>query len=188
MQSWAKLLDELPTARFKLKNRSLNDPDTRAAAMTRFNALGLDTKRIDVFDYTKTVDQHLVLYQQIDIALDSYPYNGATTTCEALWMGIPVVSLSGERHASRMGLSILSAVDLQNLVSTSDEQMLQCCLMLAKDLDALGELRLSLRQRMQQSSLLDAKSFTLSMEELLQQMWHSYCSAQDAGERQTKFL
>jgi predicted O-linked N-acetylglucosamine transferase (SPINDLY family) len=118
---------------------------------------------------------HLAIYNQIDIALDTYPYNGATTTCEALWMGVPVVTLVGENHVSRMGLSLLSAVSLTECVADTLEDYVNICVKLTKDLDHLQQLRATMRDRMQSSSLLDASTFTHQLEIRYQQLWEKWC-------------
>ena len=118
--------------------------------------------------------QHLGWYNQIDIALDVFPYNGTTTTCEALWMGVPVITLCGNSHVSRVGASLLSRVGLADLVATSEAEYLDKALAMAANADARRELRFGLRQRMKDSPLLDAARFTRGLEAAYEEMWANY--------------
>jgi predicted O-linked N-acetylglucosamine transferase (SPINDLY family) len=107
--------------------------------------------------------------------LDTYPYNGHTTTCDALWMGVPVVSLAGQTAVGRGGLSILSTIGLPELVADSQELYVRLASDLAHDSGRLGELRSTLRQRMAQSPLMDAPRFARNIEAAYRQMWRTWC-------------
>ena len=172
---WAQVLQQVPTAKLLLKARSLNDPDTRQRLKQELIALGIDSGRLILVNYADSTSAHLSYYHQVDIALDSYPYNGATTTCEALWMGVPVVTLVGERHASRMGLSILSAIGLTELIAYTPANYVDICVKLANDIDYLQQLRASLRHKLQASPLLDNKNFTRHLEVAYRQVWQQWC-------------
>jgi predicted O-linked N-acetylglucosamine transferase (SPINDLY family) len=113
-------------------------------------------------------------YEEVDIALDTFPYHGTTTTLDALWMGVPVLTLAGERHASRVGVSILSNLGLDPLLvaSTPDEFVARAAT-LASQPATLDELRRTLRGRLQASVLLDGRSFTAKLEATYLQMWDS---------------
>src|ERR1700689_864905 len=100
--------------------------------------------------------EYFQLYHCIDVALDPFPYGGGTTTCDALWMGVPVVSLAGQTAVGRGGLSILSNVGLADLVASDSEQYVRIALELAGDLPRLSTLRATLRERMQKAPLMDA--------------------------------
>ena len=115
------------------------------------------------------------MYNRIDIALDPFPWAGGTTTCDALYMGVPVVSLVGEKAVSRGGLSILSNVGLPKLAVTTGDEYVNVCQSLASDLPALAELRRGLRQRMQTSPLMDGPSFARDVESQYRRMWHKWC-------------
>jgi protein O-GlcNAc transferase len=172
---WAQVLQQVPTAKLLLKARSLNDPDTRQQLKQELTALGIDSGRLILTNYADSTVAHLKYYHQVDIALDSYPYNGATTTCEALWMGVPVVTLVGERHASRMGLSILSAVNLTELIADTPANYIEICVKLANDINYLQQLRASLRHKLATSPLLDGKNFTCHLEVAYRQAWQQWC-------------
>ena len=112
----------------------------------------------------------------MDIALDTFPYHGTTTTCEAMWMGVPVVSLAGQRHVSRVGVSLLNNVGLPELVANTPEEYVRIAVDLANDLPRLQELRSTLRQRMEQSPLMDAPRFARNVEAAYRQMWRKWCA------------
>lgn len=172
---WAQLLRLVPDSKLLVKARSLNHTATQQACQERFAKLGIPADRLILTGYAPTMTDHLSLYNQVDIALDSFPYNGATTTCETLWMGVPVVTLVGETHVARMGLSILSAVGLTELIASTEEEYLTICLKLANNIDDLQNLRANIRARMKASPLMDAPIFTRHLEEAYRQMWERWC-------------
>jgi predicted O-linked N-acetylglucosamine transferase (SPINDLY family) len=120
-------------------------------------------------------DQYAALYHRIDIGLDPFPYTGHTTTCDCLWMGVPVVTISGNTAVSRGGVCILSNVGLRELIAEDVEQYVALARKLAADLPGLAALRAGLRQRMQQSALMDAKGFARDMEAVYRWMWRAWC-------------
>lgn len=178
MRLWVRVLDALPDSRLVLKSEPLAEESTTEDVCGRFEALGLARERLILSGWKAGLDEHLQAYHDVDIALDSYPYNGATTTCEALWMGVPVVSLTGASHASRMGGSILGAVGLQELVAQTPDQYLDIASGLARDPARLAALRAGLRARMRASSLMDVPRFTRDLESAYRAMWRSWCVGQ----------
>jgi predicted O-linked N-acetylglucosamine transferase (SPINDLY family) len=116
----------------------------------------------------------------VDVALDPFPYNGATTTCEALWMGVPVVTLRGDRHAARVGASLLTQIALTDLIANSVEEYAEISLALACNPGRLDELRGSLRPRMAASPLCDGAAFARKIEGAFDTMWQHWCKAQRA--------
>ena len=118
---------------------------------------------------------HLAMYNEIDIALDTFPYNGTTTTCEALWMGVPVVTLAGDRHASRVGMSLLTNIGLPELVADTLDRYLDTAVNLAGDLSRLRSLRSSLRRIMKRSVLTDSEKFIAGLETLYRKIWKKWC-------------
>ena len=125
---------------------------------------------------------YLQLYQEIDIALDPFPFAGGTTTCDALWMGVPVVSLLGNTAVGRGGFSILSNLGLTELVARSTEEYVQIAAALANDFSRMTELRTTLRPRMERSPLMDAPRFARDMEAAYRQMWMQWCRDEQAQE------
>jgi protein O-GlcNAc transferase len=107
---WAEVLRAVAGSRLLLKASGSGDPTTQAHLRDAFGAAGVDPARIDFTAYVATASEHLATYGEVDIALDTSPYNGTTTTCEALWMGVPVITLVGERHSGRVGASLLDAI------------------------------------------------------------------------------
>jgi predicted O-linked N-acetylglucosamine transferase (SPINDLY family) len=118
---------------------------------------------------------HLELYGRVDIALDSFPYNGTTTTCEALWMGVPVVTLRGDRHAGRVGASLLTQVGLMDWIAGSPEEYLEIAASLAQDPAKLKDMRQTLRPRLLSSPLCDARVFACKLEAAYRDMWKRWC-------------
>jgi len=127
---------------------------------------------------TSSIYSHLELFGKVDISLDTFPYNGTTTTCESLWMGVPVVAKEGISHVSRVSVSLLGAVGLSGLVAGSDEDYVALATFLASDWKNLEILRNNLRDRMRASKLLDTVRFTRNLEGAYRQMWRRWCAVQ----------
>lgn len=168
---WSSILREIPGARLLMKARALQDPDTRKRLTTLFQKNGISDDRLTLLSRTPSVQSHLETYHHVDIALDSFPYHGTTTTCEALWMGVPVITLEGNTHVSRVGVSLLHNAGLPGLIARTDDAYRRIALRLAGDRDTLGDLRAGLRRKMSASPLTDAVRFTRYLEESYQRMW-----------------
>jgi predicted O-linked N-acetylglucosamine transferase (SPINDLY family) len=138
-------------------------------------ARGIDPSRIELFDKCASAD-YLRLQQRADIALDPFPFNGHTTTCDSIWMGLPVVMLEGDMYASRFGGSVLANVGLEDLIARTPSQYVDIAVALASDLDRLIDLRRNLRGRMAASPLLDHQGFTRNLESAYRQMWLDWCA------------
>jgi predicted O-linked N-acetylglucosamine transferase (SPINDLY family) len=134
-----------------------------------FRRAGIDEARIELKGWSD-FREYLVLLQSIDIALDTFPFNGHTTTCHALWMGVPIVTRAGETHASRMGLSICESIKLGDLVAASDEDYVNKAVALARDENRLSELRAGMRHRLTEAGMLDRDRFTRELEETFARM------------------
>jgi protein O-GlcNAc transferase len=119
--------------------------------------------------------RHLDLYSQVDIALDPFPYHGTTTTCEAIWMGVPVVTLAGDRHRARVGVSLLSAVGRQDLIARDEAEYRRIALELAGDHARRDALRRSLRGSMAASALCDGEGYAAAFAGAVRQMWRAWC-------------
>ena len=168
---WARILQQVPHSRLVLKCNEKVDDRVRRAVTEPFGRFGIAAERIIVSGMTAAPADHLGRYSQADIGLDTFPYNGTTTTCEALWMGVPVVTLAGRTHVSRVGASILSHVGLPELIARTEEEYVAQGIALAGDLERLGRLRQELRGRMQSSPLLDRQGFTRGLEAAFRRMW-----------------
>ena len=173
--AWARILEGVPGSRLLLKSRSFADAETRRRYRSLFAARGIAEERLELHAWIDSKSGHLGLYQRIDIGLDPFPYNGATTTCEALWMGVPVISLRGDRHAGRVGASILTRVGFSELIADTDDAYVAAAVALAEAPGRLVELRRDLRAAMAASPLCDAAGFTRHVEAAYRGMWRSWC-------------
>jgi len=174
-RGWHTILKKVPAARLIMKAKSLADETVREYVMSLFRDEGITDDRVELLSWTKSPQEHLDLYNRIDIALDTFPYNGTTTTCEALWMGVPVVTLQGDIHASRVGSSLLSNVGLPKLIAGNQEEYVDISVALAHDRERLKTFRKSLRDLMARSPLTDSKRFTATLEMHYREIWRQWC-------------
>jgi len=173
LRLWAAILHAVPGARLLIKGFGVRDEGTRSSLLQTLSAADIRGDRIDLMHWTATTSSHLATYQMVDIALDTYPYNGATTTCEALYMGVPVITLAGQTHASRMGASILSAIGRTEWVAESEARYVGLALELAACVQELRQTRRALRELVLGSRLTDAPRFTQEFESCLLQICSS---------------
>ncbi len=178
VETWVELLRRVPEARLKLKGNAFADSGARDLCLARFTRLGVDPERIAMQGWTGSLDAHLRAYAEVDIALDPFPYNGTTTTCEAMWMGVPVVCLMGERHSARVAASLLTGVGLQALIAPDRDAYVAIAAGLTADTERLADLREGLRPRMAASPLCDAPAFARSFEAALRRMWRGWAAPQ----------
>jgi len=174
---WTNILKKVPNSRLLLKAKALQDQDTRDRIYQLFKHVGIDRDRLDLRGWVKHTKGHLGSYNDVDIALDTYPYHGTTTSCEALWMGVPMITLAGDSHVSRVGVSLLNSVGLTEFVSDSVETYVQKAVELANNLDKLAEVRQGLRSRMSRSPLTDGKRLAQEVETAYRQMWEKWCQS-----------
>jgi len=173
----ALMLRELPGARLFLKSSGLNDSETAGQIRATFASHGVSPDRIELNDERLSVADHLALYSRIDIALDPFPYTGTTATCETLWMGVPVVTLAGQTHVSRVGASLLTHLGAPEWIAGTPDEYLAIGHNLASDPPRLAVIRGALRERMRQSPLCDAARFTRDLESAFRKMWESWCAS-----------
>lgn len=176
LQAWCRLLCAVPRSRLLLHARRGTHRDR---VVSRLNNQGVRCDRLTFVDFLPT-HEYLQLYQQIHVALDPFPYGGGTTTCDALWMGVPVVSLAGQTAVGRSGLSILSNVGLPELVASDADQYVRIAAELAGDRPRLALLRDTLREQIRKSPLMDAPRFTRAVETAYREMWRRWCNRQQA--------
>ena len=162
---WASVLRVVPRSRLLLKATAFAYPSVRDRLRAELGARGIDAERIEMRGWVN--QGHLEAYNDVDIALDTTPFNGATTTCEALWMGVPVVTLEGDRSQGRMGISILTAAGCEAWVATSAGGYVEIAQRLAGDLGALQDVRSGLRAKVGASPLMDGKEFARGFEQTL---------------------
>ncbi len=182
LDTWIEILRAVDQSRLRL----LTKTGSHRKWVTEFMCeRGIDASRIIFFDYESAAQvrpqaEYLRRYDLIDVALDTFPYNGMTTTCDALWMGVPVVSLVGKLSLGRAGLSLLSNVGLPEFAVDSPAEYVRTAVELARDLPRLTALRRTLRSRMQASPILDASRLARNVEAAYRTMWETWC--QQAGE------
>jgi predicted O-linked N-acetylglucosamine transferase (SPINDLY family) len=172
---WADILLSVPNAKLIMKSNQLSDQHTKIRCQEMFSAQGIAPDRLILSGMLPSATDHMAYYGEVDLALDPFPYNGTTTTFEALWMGVPTLTYSGNVHASRVGASILSRVDLDSFITFSIADYVDAAVKHAANPAELRELRPSLRTRMQTSSLCDNNGFAKQIEKAYQYMWDNYC-------------
>jgi predicted O-linked N-acetylglucosamine transferase (SPINDLY family) len=177
VRAWGRILAALPQARLLLKSLDFTGPDRRADLLNRLAAHGIPPERVELRPPQPAMPDHLGAYAEIDIALDPFPYNGTTTTCEAMWMGVPVVTLIGARHAGRVGFDLLSQLGLEELAAPDIDAYVETAIALAKDGARLERLRSTLRERMRASPLCDAPRFARDFADGLRIMWRDWCAS-----------
>jgi len=170
IELWKQILRAVPRSRLLVSAGALDRADD--SVRQRLLGHGIDASRFEVVVGTAH-DLYLQYYNRADIALDTFPYHGTTTTCDALWMGVPVVTLAGDAHVSRTGVSLLAAVGLPELAAPDEARYVQIAAGLAGDLESLGELRSELRPRMARSPLTDGPRLARAMENAFRQMWRA---------------
>ncbi|MDD2319828.1 MAG: tetratricopeptide repeat protein [Geobacteraceae bacterium] len=170
---WSRILARVPGSRILLKNKCLFDESTRNRLYGQFAVHGISSDRLMMTPYTLTTEEHLDCYSHLDISLDTFPYNGTTTTCESLWMGVPVIGLLGGRHASRVTASILTRLGLDSLVGRDADECVEISVHLAGRHELLEVVRNGLRERMRRSALCDGKGFTRELENAYRNIWMS---------------
>jgi predicted O-linked N-acetylglucosamine transferase (SPINDLY family) len=158
-ETWAEILLRVPGSHLRLKARTLTDDGVRKELKAYFTDRGIEEERLDFFGHTKKIVEHLSHYHSVDIALDSFPYHGTTTTCEAMWMGCPVITRAGKTHVSRVGVSLLNNVGLTEFITDTRETYIAKAAELASDTERLIELRAGMRARLQSSPIMDASAF-----------------------------
>ncbi|MDR3401262.1 MAG: tetratricopeptide repeat protein [Chthoniobacter sp.] len=176
LQLWARILQAVPDSRLMLKALGLESQTARERVRSVLTAAGITASRLEFRGHNPSPLAHLAAYGEIDIALDTFPAHGTTTTCETLWMNVPVVTMAGRTPASRMGVSLLSNMGLCELVAQNEEDYLRIAVELAADRPRLRQLQATLRTRLQASPLTDAVSFARDVEAAYRTMWQRWCA------------
>jgi predicted O-linked N-acetylglucosamine transferase (SPINDLY family) len=178
---WAKLLHAVPGSRLYLKARQLGYPETRKGVLEQFEEQGLEAVRITLEGWAAERAEALRAYQRVDIALDTFPYPGITTTSEALWMGVPVMTLKGDRFISHQGETILGNLGLADWIAADGDDYVRRAAGFAANPVALSGLRRDLRRRLIASPLCDAPRFARNLETALRGMWLRWCGGDAPG-------
>lgn len=177
LQLWSRILHAVPGSRLLLLTKAGAHRERAASVMSRHD---IAAQRLGFLEYEppspeQSTSRYLERYAQVDIALDPFPYNGMTTTCDALWMGVPVIALRGALPIGRASFSILSNIGIPEYAARSEDEYVQLAVSLAGDQQRLAELRSMLRSRMLASPLLDAPLFARNLETAFREMWHQWC-------------
>jgi predicted O-linked N-acetylglucosamine transferase (SPINDLY family) len=173
---WARILVAVPHSRLVLKSATFSFLEVCRRFKGAFADRGIDPERLELRT-ASTYEQLLAEYSGVDIALDSFPYNGGATTCDALWMGVPVVARLGDSLISRQSAAMLEAARLSNLIARDDDSYVQIAADLASDVTRLGALRNGLRPAIIASPLFDADAFADALVARLRLVWREWCSA-----------
>jgi predicted O-linked N-acetylglucosamine transferase (SPINDLY family) len=171
---WSRVLKAVPGSRLYLKTRQLMEPGARQRVVERYAAQGIGEDRLILEDVVPGRAEHLATYNRMDIALDPFPYSGITTSCEALWMGVPVLTLAGERFLSRQGVGLLMNTGLPEWIASGPDDYVARAVLHAADLQVLAALRPTLRDRFLASPICDAKRFARHFEQALEGVWRTW--------------
>jgi len=170
VELWCDVLRQLPTSQLLLKNAAYTDQAVIDIIHSRFESYGIDKERIILHPFIKDDYESIDLYNQMDIALDTFPYNGTTTTSESLWMGVPVITLIGDSHVSRVSYSILNQIGLAELACSSKKEFINKAKAIANDIAYLEKMRNGLRDKCKNSTFTNSELFTNNLEEKLSQL------------------
>ena len=177
ISAWAEILNGVPRSRFYIKCKQLRDERVQERIRGTFARHGIDPARIDMAAFVPSIRAHLERYSKIDLALDTFPYNGTTTTCESLYMGVPVLTIAGNNHRGRVGVSLLTAMGLEKeFVATDVHDYVARATAWGRDPRRLAEIRSTLRPRMEKSPLRDEVGMTRALEDAYRGAWQSWCA------------
>ena len=171
LKAWQEIMERVPRARLLLKNSAYGKKHVVQSAYERFRRLGFDMSRVQ---FEQASRDYMNRYLDVDIALDTFPWPGGGTTCDALYMGVPVVSYYTERHSTRFTYSLLANIGLSDLASTSLADYVETAVALAGNLDLLDALHLELRDRMKASPVMDQERYIREMEECYRAIWNAW--------------
>ncbi len=181
MACWARLLQSVPGTRLYLKTKHLDGAEVRDKLGASFASFGIGSDRLILDGQFASHEEHFKAYHHVDIALDPFPYPGITTTVEALWMGVPVLSMRGQRFISHQGETILHNVGLPQWIATDEDDYVAKATAFAGDIEALAKMRAGLRERLLSSPLCDAPRFARNFEEAMRGMWQKWCGQQQSA-------
>lgn len=173
---WSEILQRVEDSILVLKSQIFEDETIENEVINKFEKYGINRNKIKLLTSDERVIEHLNRYNDIDIALDTYPYNGTTTTCEALYMGVPVITLCGDSHVSRVGNSLLSNMGLDELIAYNEEEYIEKSVKLSNNIDKLESIKKGLRKNMIESSVMKAEQFVSELEKIYTNIWEDYCN------------
>ena len=181
LEAWGNIFTALPKARLRMQCKQLREPMQVEKLLQRLQRFGIDPARV-VTHGSSNREAYLAAHAEVDLILDTFPYPGGTTTCEALWMGVPTLTLAGNSMLARQGASLLTAAGLEEWVTASKEEYIANAIALASDRPKLSALRAGLRQQVLASPLFDAQRFARHFEDALWGMWQGYQAQQGKSE------
>ena len=168
---WMGVLNALPNSKLLLKSKNLGEKVERERVEKLFEEMGLATNRLELRGHSPSLEEHLAAYNDVDIALDTFPYTGCTTTADALWMGVPVLTVAGNSMVSRQAAAVLRGAGLERWICSDGTQMVEQALKLANNRTALEQQRLQQRQQVAASDLLDHAGLAASLESTFRSWW-----------------
>ena len=171
---WSKILSSVPNSKLLLKNRDLDNKGIVEKIIERFGKHNINSNRLILIGKSKTRRELLKIYNEIDIALDPFPFQGNTSTCEAVWMGIPVLTLKGDRYLSHFGESINSNLDMNNWIAKNQEEYVTLAIKYSSDIDSLSKIRVNLRDVALNSPVFDALRFSEHFSSVLWEIWNNF--------------
>lgn len=180
LAAWGRIFRALPQARLRVQCKQLGDPAARETLLQRFSGVGIAVERVKLEGPAGRED-YLAAHAEVDAILDTFPYPGGTTTCEALWMGVPTLTLAGKSLLSRQGASMLTCTGLEDWIAGDVDEYVAKAVGLAGDIDRLAQLRAVLREKVLASPLFDAPRFAANLEDALHEMWQRRKQATPAG-------
>jgi predicted O-linked N-acetylglucosamine transferase (SPINDLY family) len=175
LKMWGEILSRVDGSKLLLKNKMLDHRPVREEVASALVAAGIDKHRQILLGRTDPPEDHMKTYQRVDLCLDSDPYNGTTTNCDSFIMGVPVLTLTGSRHASRVTTSQLSSLDLDMLIASDRQEYVEIAVRFALDMELLNGIRQGLRERLKDSALMDYQGFTRQLESKYREIWRSWC-------------
>ncbi len=176
--NWMAVLTAFPNSRLFLKSKNLGESSEQERIRTLFGTLGLNQNRLELAGHSPTIEDHLGAYKEIDIALDTFPYTGCTTTADALWMGVPVLTVCGNSMVSRQAAAVLAGAGYPEWICTNQSSLIEIAGQLLGDLKVLKKIRKEQRQTIQQSDLLNHKDLAVNLEESFREWWQKWLTLQ----------
>ena len=176
IQLWCSILKAIPESELVLKCLPGCQELVKASIFQGFEGLGLDKSRFRLLPFDESTPGHMAAYNEIDIALDPFPYNGTTTSFEALWMGVPLLTMEGDRHCARVGMSLMEAMGMQSWIARSKDEYIQIAKQASQDRQKLQKTKGTLRQKMLHSPLCDSQAFAQKFGQALRKMWQQWCN------------
>ena len=177
---WARILVRVPKSKLVLKYSGMDSPLNKERILSRLSNCGIDNSRI-IIEGKSPHAELLERYNDVDIALDTYPYSGCTTTCESLWMGVPVVTCPGETFSGRHTLSLLSNVGLPRAIAKDFDDYVEVAVSIAEDIDGLACVRAGLREQMAKSPPCDGPRFARGFSAVMRNVWNEYVNNTSKG-------